>query len=312
MIDATDATPSTNALPESSEEPSFVELCRGSAMSASETDAVTLQSRTQLVVLAGAEGSGKTTVLASLYEHLCAEAFPGIKFAWSHSFIGFEKICHLNRLASGGHHPDTQRTIPSEERSYYHFAYRRAQDDVRRRHVLLSAMSGEFFRLAMDTREDAERLTYLRRADTIVILVDGQRLADLGRRASAQAEAASLLDSFIDARMLGNSVRVEFAFSKLDRVVAAGAEALNFVVNTQRKFAARFGERVPMLSFRRIAARPDPTGISSSFDGGMAEAFDSWTSSLPVDTKSVTVALPSTSDREFSKFGSRHAARTEE
>lgn len=308
MVDTLTTEPAKDsaATPPVAEEPKFVDLSGGGALTAADAEAVTLRSRTHLVVLAGAEGSGKTTVLASIYERLNQGPFAGFQFAGSRSLLGFEEICHLNRLASGSTQPDTQRTIPAEEASYYHLALKGTEDGARRRHVLLSAMSGELFRMAKDMREDAERLTYLHRADTIVVLVDGARLAVLEQRTNAQAEAASILESFADAKMIGASCRVEFVFSKLDRVRAAGQAALDFLSRTQEKLEVKFRNLVPSLSFRKIAARPDPSVSHDGLDTGLADAFASWTSPQPARGESWTLPAPSVGEREFSKFGWRH------
>ena len=303
---AKDASEDSAAPTPAAEGPKFVELFAGAALSAADADAVTLRSQTHLVVFAGAVGSGKTTVIASIYELLSQGPLAGLRFAGSRSLLGFEQICHLNRLASGGAQPDTQRTIPAEEASYYHLALKGTEDDARRRHVLLSALSGELFRMAKDSREDAQRLTYLRRADTIVVLVDGARLAVLAQRTNAHTEAASILESFIDAKMVGASCRVEFVFSKLDRVNAGGQAALDFLGKTQEKLEAKFRDLVPILSFRRIAARPDPSVCSDGLDTGLSDAFASWTSPQPAATESWRLPAPSVEDREFSKFGWRH------
>lgn len=302
----TSSLENSGATTPAAEQPNFVELFAGTALSTADADTVTLRSRTQLVVFAGAADSGKTTVLASIYEQLSKGPFAGFEFAGSRSLLGFEEICHLNRLASGGVRPDTPRTIPVEEASYYHLAIKRAEDGARRRHVLLSAMSGELFRMAKDTRVDAGRLNYLRRADMIVVLVDGARLAVLEQRTNARTEAASILESFIDARLVGARCRVEFVFSKLDRVNAAGQAALNFLCITQNKLEAKFRNLVPSLSFRRIAARPDPSISSDDVDTGLSEAFASWTSPQPAAIESWKLPVPSVGEREFSKFAWRH------
>ena len=131
----------------------FVEFSPGTALSSNEADAITRRSPVQLVVFAGAEGSGKTTVLASIYERLSQGPFAGFQFAGSHSLLGFEEICHLNRLASGGVQPDTQRTVPTEDAAYYHLVLKGVDTGARRRHLLMSAVSGELFRLARNSRE---------------------------------------------------------------------------------------------------------------------------------------------------------------
>jgi hypothetical protein len=291
-------------------EAEFIELYSGVALSATDAEVITLRSRTQLVVFAGAEGSGKTTVLASIYERLNQDAFAGFKFAGSRSLLGFEEICHLNRLASGGTQPDTQRTRLTDDTKYYHLALRTAELPAARRNVLLSAMSGELFRMAKDSQEDAERLTFLRRADTIVVLVDGERLATTAQRTSAQADAADILESVLDANMVSQNCRVEIVFSKLDRITAAGQAALDFLAKTQEKFEGKFRPRISHLSFRQIAARPAPS--SASVDGGLADAFVSWTTLLLPSSRDEHLGQPGPApdDREFSKFGWRHFERT--
>jgi hypothetical protein len=289
------------------EEPTFVELFAGTELSATETDVVTLRSPVQLVVFAGAEGSGKTTVLASIYERLSQGPFAGFQFAGSRSLLGFEQICHLNRLASSGARPDTPRTVPTDQPPYYHLALKGTEHEATRRHVLLSALSGELFRLARNSTEDCERLTFLHRADAIVVLVDGARLAVPEQRTNAQADASGILESFLDAKMVSPSCRVEFVFSKLDRVVATGQSALEFLDMTQEKLHSKFHALVPGLTFRRIAARPAPSPSSEELNDGLADAFASWTAPKPAVVIDARMAsAPPSGAREFSKFGWRH------
>lgn len=293
-------------------EPEFIELFSGAALGATDAEVITLRSKTHLAVFVGAEGSGKTTVLASIYERLNQGAFAGFRFAGSRSLLGFEEICHFNRLASGGAQPDTQRTRLTDETKYYHLALRPNDLAATRRDVLLSAMSGELFRMAKDSQEDAERLTFLRRADTIVVLVDGERLATPTQRTSAQADAADILESVLDANMVSPSCRVEIVFSKLDRITAAGRTALDFLAKTQEKFEGKFRARVPHLSFRQIAARPVPPSMPDNLDGGLADAFVAWTTLVPPSSTDEHLGQPAPArgDREFSKFGWRYFEQT--
>lgn len=301
----------TSATAPVDEVPAFLDLYAGNELSNEDVEAVTLRSPAHLVVFAGAEASGKTTVLASIYEHFNQGQFAGFQFAGSRSLLGFEQICYLNRLASGGSRPDTPRTVPSDEPAYYHLALRGSGPCGSRRHVLLSAISGELFRLAKNSREDCERLTFLHRANTIAVLVDGSRLAVPAQRTNAQSEASSILESFIDAKMLSKTCRVEFVFSKLDRVVEAGEAAVEFLNTTEKKFEAKFRGRVPHLAFRRIAARPEVGASEETQNNGLAQAFVAWTTaaSAPVDARLQDV--PPKDVREFAKYGWRHLARRE-
>jgi hypothetical protein len=313
MVDAVAANAEVEVTESDGEtKPEFIELFSGAALSATDAEAVTLRSRTQLVVLAGAEESGKTTVLSSIYERLNQGPFAGFKFAGSRSILGFEEICHLNRLASGGTLPDTQRTGLTDETKYYHLALRTTEPSATRRDVLFSAMSGELFRMARNSQEDAKRLTFLRRANTIVVLADGERLATPAQRTSAQADAADILESMLDANMVSPDCYVEIVFSKLDLITAAGQAALDFVTKTQAKYEGKFRARIPYLSFRQIAARPTPSSPPEILDGGLADAFISWTTSMPLSPADEHFGQPAPArdEREFSKFGWRYFERT--
>jgi hypothetical protein len=292
------------------EAPAFINLYGGNELSSEDAEGVTLRSPTHVVVFAGAAASGKTTMLASIYERLNQGRFAGFLFAGSRSLLGFEQICYLNRLACGGIRPDTLRTVPSDEAVFYHLALRSREPSAQRRHVLLSAISGELFRLAKNSREDCERLTFLRRANTIVVLVDGARLADPAQRTNAQSEAASILESFLDAKMVGRRCRVEFVFSKLDRAVEAGRTAIDFLSTTEEKFAARFRGRVPNLGFRRIAARPEVRPNDETLSSGLAEAFAAWTT-LTSNVDLGRPDVPPSDAREFAKYGWRKLGKRE-
>jgi hypothetical protein len=313
MADAVAADTKVEATePVEEAEPEFIDLFSGDALGSTDAEVITRRSRTHLVVFVGAEGSGKTTVLSSIYERLNQGAFAGFKFAGSRSLLGFEEICHLNRLASGGSQPDTQRTRLTDEAKFYHLALRSAEPLALRRDIFLSAMSGELFRMAKDSQEDAERLTFLRRADTIVVLVDGDRLAKPALRTSAQADAADILESLLDANMVSPNCRVEIVFSKLDRITNAGQTALDFLSKTQEKYEGRFRTRVQHLTFRQIAARPAPSSVPENMERGLADAFVSWTTVVPLPSADEYVGQPAPArdDREFSKFGWRHFERT--
>lgn len=307
MAEAASAVPTEPNAVEQAEGPATVELFAGYEMSAVETEDITLRCPTQLIVLAGAEGSGKTTMLAALYEHLGRGSFAGFDFAGSRSLLGFEKICHANRIVSGGTRPTTERTIPTDEAAYYHLSLREVGGERWRRQVLLSALSGELYRWARNSREECEKLTFLHRADTIVVLIDGQKLAFPEQRVNAHADAAGILDAFLDAKMVPPDSRVEFVFSKLDRIRAAGDSALAFLNQTREKLETKFRARIPQLVFREVAARPGLSNEEEEHTNSIASALAAWAlpQAHPIDDGRGPQA-PSDA-REFSKFGWRRA-----
>jgi hypothetical protein len=309
MAEATPAVAAEqDAAGDQAEEPAAVDLFAGYEMSAAETEDITLRWPTQLIVLAGAEGSGKTTMLTAFYEHLGRGSFAGFDFAGSRSLLGLEKICHANRVVSGGTRPTTERTIPSDEATYYHLALRETAGERRRQQILLSALSGELYRWARNSREECEKLTFLYRANAIVVLVDGEKLASLEQRVNAHADAAGILDAFLDAKMVPSGCHVEFVFSKLDRIRAAGDSALAFLKQTQEKLETKFRSRVPKLVFRELAARPGPSNEEEELSNGLAAAFATWAVlQSHANPDGARVPQPPSDAREFSKFGWRRA-----
>jgi hypothetical protein len=222
--------------------------------------------------------------------------------------LGFEKICHANRVISGSARPTTERTIPSDEAAYYHLALRETNGDRRRRQVLLSALSGELYRWARNSREECEKLTFLHRANAIVVLVDGDKLASLEHRNNAHADAAGILDAFLDAKMVPSGCHVEFVFSKLDRIRTAGDAALSFLKQTQEKLETKFRAHVPQLVFREVAARPGPTNDDEGLADGIANALATWASPrTPSNSDGERGPRPLRDAREFSKFGWRRS-----
>lgn len=297
-----------DAVAEFAEVQTSVDLFTGHELSGAETEDITMRWPTQLIVLAGAEGSGKTTMLAALYEHLGRGPFAGFDFAGSRSLLGFEKICHPNRVISGGPRPTTERTIPSDEAAYYHLALRETSGARRRRQILLSALSGELYRWARNSREECEKLTFLRRANAIVVLVDGDKLASLEHRNNAHADAAGILDAFLDAKMVPAACHVEFVFSKLDRIREAGDGALGFLKQTQERLEAKFRAHVPQIAFRNVAARPGPTNDDEDLANGLASALATWASyRTPSQSDGERGPRPSSDAREFGRFGWRRS-----
>jgi hypothetical protein len=305
MAEAPVVVAEKEGIAENAEVQASVELFPGYEIIGPETEDITLRWPTRLIVLAGAEDSGKTTMLSAIYEHLCRGSFAGLDFAGSRSLLGFERICHANRVISKGTRPITERTIASDEAAYYHLALRETAGARRRVQVLLSALSGELYRWARNSREECEKLTFLHRANAIVVLVDGEKLASLEHRNNAHADASGILDAFLDAKMVPSDCQVEVVFSKLDRIRAAGDVALGFLKQTREKLETKFRPHVPQLAFRAVAARPGPTSDEEELASGIATALATWTS--PRTSYGVSERRPrlSSDAREFSKFGWR-------
>jgi hypothetical protein len=109
--------------------------------------------------------------------------------------------------------------------------------------------------------------------------------------------------------MIPDHCRVEFVFSKLDRVVEAGPTAVEFLSKTQEKLVLRFGGRVANLNFRRIAARPEVEPLDRTLNDGLADALVAWTTAPVAEVDAGLDHVPQRDSREFAKYGWRNLAR---
>lgn len=76
-------------------------FARGEALGSPGANRVAAQSRATVVVLLGNAGSGKTTVLAALYERFGLGPLNGHWFLGSRTLHGFEKRCHRSLHGDG-------------------------------------------------------------------------------------------------------------------------------------------------------------------------------------------------------------------
>jgi hypothetical protein len=291
-------------MPEPEESASdFVQLHSGEALDLASAPQVTAAFDTRLVVIAGAEASGKTTLITTIYEVFQNGPFAGLFFAGSKTLVGFEQRCHRARVASGAPSADTDRTKIEPPR-LLHLAVRATDSQATRQHILLTDIAGEIFRLARDSTTECKKLGVLRRADTLVVLLDGKKLADPKARAEAAADGLSLIRSCLDAEMIDTSTHLNIVVTKWDEVEAAGQNAVDYVEYLRGDAERRFGARVRRLTFSRIAARPR-SGRGLTFAHGCDALVGEWIRErrrmAPVSGAPERPVL-----REFERFAARH------
>jgi hypothetical protein len=260
----------------------WIDLPGGGDLSLQAAEEITRAAVSRVIVLAGAADSGKTTCLASVYECFQRGPVGGYAFAGSHTLLGFERRCYMGRITSGRRSPDTARAPAGAEAPWLHLRVRPAAGGPPSRDLLLSEIPGDAFRLARDVTDECRRLTAVRRADHLAILVDGASLVARPQRFPAGNDAALFLRSCLDAEMLGPSSLVEVVFAKWDLVAMSAAageieEYVDAFAERTRQFA---GGRLGRLRFLRIASRPRP-GSGLPFAQGLAELVRSWVEGGP-------------------------------
>jgi hypothetical protein len=269
---------------------------------------VTYAALTRLIVIAGEADSGKTTLLASLINKFQKGHPVGYQFAESRTLIGFEKLCHLARLASGGIKPDTERTKPSIEHKLLHLTVRSTETDTFIQDLLLTDISGETFRLAKDYIEECQKLELLRRADRFVLLLDGEKLASPSQREEAYQGGALILRRCLEAGMLDSNSYIDVLFAKYDLIQPDEkiTQTKEFLQRIKNRLRQRYENRVGRLRFFKVVARPDNPSFSG--ENQLDEVFSTWVEETPIYNRHYYLedSIKLTSDREFDRYLLRH------
>lgn len=142
-----------------------------------------------LVSLVGVPESGKTTLLASMYEIVRRGLATDICFAGSETIRGFEERCHLSRLASMRASPDTPHT--AMELRLLHLGVVTEQTGGRRE-LFLADRRGEQFQGLLDRPTLSDNFPEVKRGDSVAFLLDGKHLIDGSKREAAIAQVLRL------------------------------------------------------------------------------------------------------------------------
>ena len=131
--------------------------------------------------------------------------------------------------------------------------------------------------MAKDSTEECKNLVILRRADHFVLLLDGDKLAQVKSRSLAASEGASLLRSCLDAEMLGRDSLVDVLFTKWDLIQSRGSQsgAEDYVAYIKETMKQRFESQVGHLRFFPVAARREEDS-DLPFAYGLDVVFPSW------------------------------------
>lgn len=234
---------------------------------------------TKVIVLAGQAESGKTTLLASLYESFQDGPVCGYSFAGSRTLTGFEQRCHLSRVESEQDHPDTERTKPEWELKLLHLAVKepcsKEQDII---NLLFTDISGEIFTRAIADIEEAQKLRLLSRADHFVLFIDGERINDLNTRNGTVNTSRLILKALLEAEVLNPNCYVDVIFSKYDLIKSQGVvnNSEEYAESVIASFRKNFQAKLRMLRFSFVASRSELEEVTSGH--GLDNLFKSWVS----------------------------------
>lgn len=215
-----------------------------------------------LVSLVGVPESGKTTLLASMYEIVRRGLATDISFAGSETIRGFEERCHLSRLASMRVSPDTPHT--AMELRLLHLGVVTEQAGGRRE-LFLADRRGEQFQGLLDRPTLSDSFPEVKRGDSVAFLLDGKHLVDGSKREAAIAQVHRLALALNG--VIARSRAVQLIVTKNDMIEGHPDEKLvrNRIDALSSRLSKTFNSEIRYTAHCVAARRlEDPTnGLSS-------------------------------------------------
>ena len=257
--DATDAFDGTHL-------PDALPLERGRA------DNVLAMLPSRMIGVIGAYDSGKTSVIAGLYDLFQMGPVSDVTFAGSSTLHGLEIICHDARVASERDEPHSERTKRGEVR-FYHIDVRR---DGAIQSMLIADRSGEEYEEVADLAVNATGMFELRRADVVTVLVDGRRLASPSDRADVMGAIPLIIRGMVENGAFVRRPNLAIVLTKDDAVQASPRKERveqdfrAIVGGVREAFAGHFGE------FGSFVTSASPRDTNVVRGAGLGEMLEFW------------------------------------
>lgn len=274
-----------------------VPVYSGEALIGEQADALASEVETTVVIVAGDVDSGKTTLIGRSYSSFLEGPVGTWRFAGSRTLLGYERRVHNHRLSSNQNAAVTDHT-PLGVDEYYHLDVQSTDGELRR--LLLHDISGEAYQQATNSTSGAEALDMLRRADVIVILLDGDRLLKKAKRSAAVSRLQDLLLSIARVGHLKKAPPVQIVVSRWDYVKAADKETgikeemegIRSLVETR----LREQKIASPVSICGVASISHNKAVPAGF--GFEEVFNFWTELRPKAQPTVNDTLPTEGRQE--------------
>lgn len=234
----------------------------------------------RVIAVVGPSDAGKTSLIASLYDLFQDGPIAGVEFSGSLSLHELEHVCHDARAASRRGTPHINRT-PRGEVKFYHLEVAGGAAGNRLA-LALGDRAGEEYRSAIDDISVVTGFAEIARADSLTLLVDGERLLDVGARHNLRSNLTLMLQAMIEGGAISGRPRLAIVLTKFDLVQhSADQERIEvdfarLVANVGRTFAGDFS----IVQSFRVAASPKSDVVRRG--AGVAELLTFWLEAAPV------------------------------
>jgi len=262
--------------------------------------AVMRAAQSRLVAIIGPTSSGKTSLIASLCNLFQKGPVENLFFARTRTIFAFEQACHHARAASRRATPQTEHTHRGSGVGLYHLGLKHDGDFIQ---ILLSDRPGEDYREVADDPTNASDFIEIKRADSIVMMVNGELLLDITARNNVRQDTLMILQGLKDGDVLSGSQKLAVVLTKLDVIHNAATtdhdraqrDFDGLVNQVKARFGSVFHEVLPF----RIAASPATTILPYAY--GSDELLKFW---IELRSPSEPKLLPKLhSARAMGRFG---------
>lgn len=260
--DVAEAPATEEPAPEVVAEPAddgWVGLDGAESLTWQEADRVAARYGGTIVLVAGNQESGKTTLLLQLWAQFLRGPFAEFRFAGSETLDAFDNRHYPCRVDSANAYPLTERTSDTDTR-FLHLLV--ADATGQRQALLMTDLWGELFKdIAMGVKV-ADRVPVAPKADKTMVIIDGEEVADDTRREAALRNARTLIGAFASEGGLRLDSPLMVLLSKSDALKVKDSEWYERKVTKLVEFAEASG--FTAVEKHRVAARPldkDPEGL---------------------------------------------------
>lgn len=255
------------------EVPRWAELPQSAVLSVEAADDFLCWRDATVVAIVGERNGGKTTLVTELYSCFLRGTFAEMLFCHSLSLMGFEQRCFQSRAQSGGLYPETPRTSKQEGLSFFHLGLANTSD-LKRHDLLISERAGEVYREIRDRPERAAEMTELRKASSIVFIIDGERVSCPLKRHEAYASVRHLIRAIIFSGNLSPRAQVQLVTTKYDLLEGeACVDARESLAEFESAIVKLVAGKFEVSSFNTAARDPRPGEQPAQ---GLAPLLRSW------------------------------------
>lgn len=240
-----------------------VKINGGDGLTLSEANELVGDVPSTVVLIAGEANAGKTTLLVELFAQFLAGPVGGWQYAGSKTLSGFHRRHKPARASSGSTSPTTERTQDDDIR-HLHLA---VASETRRVDLVVSDIRGEIFETIVDGGGASGELSFLRRVDVCLVLVDGELMLRASTRSLQMLRAKQLLMGLLAPDGVGEGTEVLIVATKADTLPP---ELRDTVKSELEKMAATILRRPISVSAQVLSARPadqtSPLGLVEVFE----------------------------------------------